>query len=52
MGSKRQSARHIYSNSALCFEAACVGSLAYLQKTGHVPTERTARADATYYLLI
>lgn len=30
---------------ALCFEAACVGSLAFLRRYGIQPSERTARAD-------
>ncbi|KAI8925748.1 hypothetical protein BC831DRAFT_459584 [Entophlyctis helioformis] len=31
---------------ALCFEAACVGALKFLEKRGLVPNERTAKADA------
>ncbi|KAI8912617.1 hypothetical protein EDD86DRAFT_201869 [Gorgonomyces haynaldii] len=31
---------------ALCFEAACVGALKFLEKAGHSPSERTTRADA------
>jgi hypothetical protein len=32
---------------ALCFEAACVGGLSFLNKTNREPTELTARADAS-----
>lgn len=31
---------------ALCFEAACVGGLSYLNRTGRKPSELTARGDA------
>lgn len=30
---------------ALCFEAACIGGLSYLNKTGREPNDYTARAD-------
>jgi hypothetical protein len=32
---------------ALCFEAACVGGLSFLNKTNREPTDLTARADST-----
>jgi hypothetical protein len=37
---------------ALCFEAACVGGLTFLNKTNRQPTELTARADATLARLL